>query len=571
MKSDIMANHSNEMIYGNDYADFLVEYFGIPSVLDKYKESSYRIINYFTSVVYLPVSEMSSQSLAKSEFTVPALYGLTSASSLESSGISRLRSVPNFNLRGNGVLIGFADTGIDYTNPIFQRADKTTRIATIWDQTIINEQSQEGIPYGTEYSNVLINEALKSDAPYEVVPTKDEIGHGTMVAGIAAGSEVPADNFYGVAPDCELVVVKMKQAKMYLKEYYNLPPDVPSYQENDLLFALQYLLNYSYKVNKPIVLCIACDTSRYARDGKDLLSSWLSLEASYPSVAALIAAGNEGNSRRHFFGIIPELPGYETVELNVGSSEQGFTMEIWGSSPNIFTIDIQSPSGEYIPKIIARLNETQEVSFIFERTLISIHYQIVEPQTGDQLISLRFSKPAKGIWKFNVYGRGIYPMNFNIWLPMKNFAPPDTYFIRSNPNTTLLSLSCANIPITVTAYNTEDNSLYTEAGLGYTRLEIVKPDIAAPGVNIIAPDKNQGFLSVTGTSAAVAHASGVAALLFEWGIVKGFYKSMSSQDIKVFMTRGARREQDKIYPNANWGYGILDIYRVFESIRNGES
>jgi len=564
-----MTPQEIEMIYSNNYADFLVEYYGIPSVLDKYRNTAIRIVNYFTAIVYLPKSYMSPELLIKSGYSIPAVYGVTNESTLEASGIIRLRNIPNFDLRGKGVLIGFADSGIDYTNPIFQNADKSTRIAAIWDQTIISDQPQKDIPYGTEYSREQINAALKSEDPYQIVPSKDEIGHGTMVAGIAAGKEVPEQNFYGVAPDAELVAVKLKPAKPYLKEYYQIPDNEICYQENDLLFALQYLLNYSYKVNKPIVLCISCDTSRYARDGYDMLSTWLSLQASYAAVAVLVPAGNEGNGRRHYYGVVNEQPGYDTVELNVGPTGAGFTMEIWGSPPNIFTLDIISPSGEYIPKIIVKLNEIQEIRFVFEPTIIYIHYQIIEAQTGDQLISLRFINPAKGIWKFNIYSKGIFPTNFHIWLPMKNFAPPETYFIRSNPDTTLLSLSCANIPITVTAYNTSDNSLYTEASIGYTRIERVKPDIAAPGVNIVSPNLSQGFSLVSGSSAAVAHAAGIAAMLFEWGTIEGHYINMTTQDIKVFMIRGARIDSNKSYPNKNWGYGILDVYSIFESLKKG--
>ncbi len=558
----------NEKIYGNNYADFFVEYYGIPSLLDQYKDAV-RVVNFFTAVVYLPVSEMSSDSLAKANYSIPALYGLTNDISLEASGIIKLRNMPTFNLRGKGVLIGFADTGIDYTNPVFQNTDKTTRIAALWDQTIESDPKSVNVPYGTEYSSEMINRALMSGDSYQIVPSKDEIGHGTMVAGIAAGNEIPEKGFYGVAPDSELIMVKLKPAKAYLKEYYRIPENQICFQENDLLFALQYLLNYASYVNKPIVLCITCDTSRYSRDGKDLLSSWLSLQASYPGIAALVPAGNEGRARRHFHGVINETPGYDTVELNIPQNETGLTMGLWGSSPNIFTLDIISPSGEYIPKIIVKLNETQEVRFIFESTIIYIHYQIVEPDTGDQMIFLRFINPAKGIWKFNVYGKGLFPMDFNIWLPMNDFVLPDTYFIRSDPDTTLLSLSCSTIPITVTAYNAADNTLFTQAGLGYTRNNMVKPDIAAPGVNILSPSINQEFIRVTGTSAAVAHAAGVAAMLMEWGEVEGKYRNMSTQDIKVFMTRGARRETDDVYPNKNWGYGILDIFNVFESLKKG--
>jgi hypothetical protein len=130
----------------------------------------------------------------------------------------------------------------------------------------------------------------------------------------------------------------------------------------------------------------------------------------------------------------------------------------------------------------------------------------------------------------------------------------------------LLSLACSIIPITVTAYNTEDDNLYINAGRGYTRIETIKPEIAAPGVKVIGPSLEQGFVEVTGTSVAAAHTTGVAAMLLEWGIIHGFYPNMSTTDMKIFIIRGARRNRDIEYPNREWGYGILDVYNIFGRI-----
>jgi hypothetical protein len=150
---------------------------------------------------------------------------------------------------------------------------------------------------------------------------------------------------------------------------------------------------------------------------------------------------------------------------------------------------------------------------------------------------------------------------------MEGFISDNTFFVKSNPYTTILALGNARVPITVTAYNTEDDSLYIEASRGYTRIGIIKPDIAAPGVNILSPGPNQNFVEVTGTSAAAAHTAGVAAMLLEWGIVKGNQPSMNTLDMKIFMIRGARRNIDLKYPNRDWGYGILDVYNIFDSLR----
>jgi len=561
-----MTPEDRQKIVSNDYADFIINYSGDLSVLNKYNAT--HIINFFFALTHEPVDVMTEDIISKMGYTaVPALFGVINEASLEASGIIRIRNIPNFSFRGKGVLIGIVDTGIDYTNPIFQYADKTTKISSIWDQTISSDQLPEGIDYGTVYTKEQIDEALKNSNPFSIVPSKDEVGHGTMLAGIAAGNEVPESGFYGVAPDAELVIVKLKPAKPYLKKFFRVPDTALCYQANDIMFGYQYLFNVAARLNKPMVICNAIDTSQYAHDGRDLISSWLSIQANFMGIAILIATGNEGNARRHYSGTLDSTVRYDTVELNIGPNESGFSMELWGTSPNIFSVSILTPSGEYVPRIDIRLNETREITFIFEPTIIYLDYIMVEAQSGDQLILMRFSNPSQGVWKFMVYGKGIPPIKFNIWLPMNNFISNNTFFIKSNPYTTLLSLACATSPITVTAYNTEDDSLFLDSGRGYTRINYIKPDIAAPGVNILSPSLNQGFVEVTGTSSAVAHTAGVAAMLMEWGIVNGNYPKMNTQNMKVFMIRGARRVVDIKYPNQDWGYGILDIFNVFDSIR----
>ncbi len=563
-----MTNQDIDRIYSEDYADLLITYSGDENILNLYRDSTVHIINFFNAVVHIPVSQITTNTIVQLGYSVmPSLFGLISEASLEASGIIRLRNIPNLNLRGQGVLIGIIDSGIDYRNPIFRYADGTTKIAAIWDQTIISDNYPADTYYGTEYSREQINEALQSEDPLSIVPVTDEIGHGTMIAGIAAGNEVPDSGFSGVAPDAELVVVKLKQAKRYLREFFLVPEDVPCYQENDILFAIDYILQVSVNLNRPMAVCIALGTSQGAHDGRGTLSSYLSLQAERIGYSFLVAAGNEGNARRHFLGVIDPNVGKDTIELSVAENESGFTMEIWGNSPGVFSIDIQSPSGEYVPQIIPRLDENRDITFIFDRTEIIIDYQIVESQSGDQLILIRLKNPSPGIWRIGVYGRGILATGFNAWLPMGNFISDDTYFIRSNPYTTILSLGNARVPITVTAYNIEDDSLYLNASRGYTRIGVVKPEIAAPGVNILAPTPEQGFARVTGTSASAAHATGVAAMMLEWAVVRRNQPNFNTVDMKIFMIRGARRELDIQYPNRDWGYGILDIYNIFDTLR----
>ncbi len=566
-----MTEEERQRIISNDYADLLVTYSGDMNVLNRFQNASVHIINFFYAVVHVPVSQITDTTISTLGYAVmPSLFGLISEASLEASGIIRLRNIPNFNLRGQGVLVAVIDSGIDYTNPIFRNADNTTKIVSIWDQTVFSDQFPEGTYYGTEYTREQINQALASENPRSIVPTTDEVGHGTMVAGIAAGNEVQESGFSGVVPDAELVVVKLKPAKQYLREFFRIPLDVPAYQENDIIFAVDYVNRVANHLNRPIVVCIAFGTSQGAHDGRGTLSSYLSLQAQHIQFGVVVAAGNEGNARRHFFGTIDPAVGFDTMELFVGENEPGFSMEIWGSSPGSFSIDIQTPSGETVPRIAARLDETRDITFIFEPTRIVLDYQLIESQSGDQLILLRFSNPATGIWRFNIYGGGPLATQFHSWLPMEGFISNNTYYIRSDPYTTVLSPGNATIPITTTAYNIADDSLYLNASRGYTRTGDIKPEIAAPGVNILAPTKEQGFTEVTGTSPSAAHTAGVVAMLLEWAAVRGNRPNVNTLDLKVFMIRGARRELNIQYPNRDWGYGILDVYNIYDSLRTSE-
>jgi len=578
-----MTQEDRYKILSDEYSDLIIRYDGNESLLDNFKNDTVQIMNTSFAIVYVPNVQITGRSISQFGYSaIPSCYGLVSEKSLAASGVNEIRNLPSFLLRGQGVLVGIVDTGIDYTNPVFLHEDGTSKIISIWDQTIDSEDRfpggsiyGEGDAYGeptyfgTEYTMEQINQALASDNPLNIVPSRDELGHGTMLAGIASGSEVKANTFSGVAPNSELVVVKLKQAKTSLRNFFSIPLTVPCYQENDIMWGTQYLLRVAQQQNRPIAICIGLGSSQKNHDGRGALSSLLSDLSDFPGVCITVAGGNEGNERRHFYSLIDVELGYKTVELNIGEEDKEFSMELWGATPGSYSVSITSPSGELIPKIENSLLVTKEVSFIFEPTIILIDYQTVESESGMQLILLRFRNTSPGLWLINVYGSSDLAQSFHIWLPSDDFISTGTYFLEQNQFTTITSPGNSLIPITVTAYNDTNQVLYQRAGRGYTSTNIVKPELAAPGVNILSPTLEHGFNYVTGTSAAAAHTTGVTALMLEWGIVKGNFTGITTIGVKKFLIRGADRTTTLRYPNRDWGYGTLNIYNAFDILKTG--
>jgi len=172
------------------------------------------------------------------------------------------------------------------------------------------------------------------------------------------------------------------------------------------MFGVRYLYNTARKLKRPMVICLGLGTNQGSHDGRTFLGLLLSDIGERNGLVVIVAAGNEGNTGHHYYGVVNKEKGYDTVDLNISDGEKGFNMEIWGQVPGTYSIDLISPTGEYIPRIPARLNESREIRFLFENTVVLVDYLIVEVQSGDQLILVRFRNPAPGIWRFRVYGGG---------------------------------------------------------------------------------------------------------------------------------------------------------------------
>lgn len=556
----------NAMILSESAADFIIEYGGdAVSVAERYDAQCFQIIDSRYLVIHTPVARMSELSMFAYN-AVPKLYGLMDTTSMDVSGITRLHRQPYLSLRGSGILIGIIDTGIDYTHSVFRQADGTTRIVRLWDQTIEGGPAPVNMAYGTEYTDAAINEALASDNPYAVVPSKDTEGHGTVMAGIAAGGMDAANDFTGAAPEASIAVVKLKPAKKYLRDYYLVRDGTPAFQENDIMMGLKYLLETARTLGQPLIVLIGVGTSSGDHNGLSYLNNYMNDIGNLRGCCMVSACGNEGNEGGHYFGHIAQGEVYEDVEIRVDSGENGFVAELWGRTPDIYSVGLMTPSGEKISRIAPRYGQVQTIDFVLEPTQVYIRYKLVESSSGDLLISMRFQNPTPGVWTIRVFGENLVYRTYNMWLPISSFVSEGTYFLKPEPDTTVTSPGDTDTCVNVAAYDHNNNSIYYASGRGFTPSGRIVPDIAAPGVNVYSPVAGGRFGLRSGTSVAAAHAAGAAALLMEWGIYRKNNLNMDTTEIKKYLIRGAKRQEDIVYPNTRWGFGTLDLYNVFQSL-----
>lgn len=499
--------------------------------------------------------------------SIPKCFTLIDTEALSQAGILQIQNYPTLGLHGSGVLIGFIDTGIDYKNPVFQNIDGSTRIAGIWDQTIQDGVPPEGLLYGTEYTRERIDEALRSSGPEAIVPSLDANGHGTFLASVAAGGADVEHRFLGAAPEAMLGVVKLKPAKQYLRDFYLLNPEADCYQENDIMLGMKYLNQLAEKNHMPLVICVALGSNMGGHNATLPITQLLEIYSNMANRAVVIGGGNEANQRHHFYGQLQQIGDTKEVEIRVDRGMKGFCMELWTDIPNLMAVSIVSPSGERIPRVPIRRDMTEVYRFVFEGTTVSLNYKLLVEKSNSELVFLRFENPAAGIWRIFVEPSQVADGVFHIWLPMTEFLEREVYFLQSNPDYTITEPGSTVAGMTVGYYNGADNSIAIRSGRGYTRSERLKPDFVAPGVHVTGAAMRNRFVERTGSSISAGITAGAAALLFEWLVYQLGQQTIDSIQIRNLLILGTERKPNEVYPNREWGYGTLNLYRTFDELR----
>ncbi len=542
-----------EAVSREDVLSYIVDgYRGEDYIRDYYNPDCYMSYDPMQAVIYQQVPEVTDEAIEKYGYmSVPSIYGLMDDEVLEESGVYKVRRLPGYDLYGQGTLIGYVDTGIDYTHPAFIQADGTTRILSIWDQTQGLGQGPEAYPYGKVYTRNDIDAALATENPLASLPSRDDIGHGTFLAGVAAGDTDSQEHVSGVAPLADLVVVKCREVKEVYRKYYGIPTDVPAYQEDDIMAGVSYLLQVAQREARPIAICIGMGTSMCDHRGGSPLSVFVNRYATVSDVVIVSSAGNEGNARHHHHILSDE----DTINIDVEGSLEGFMGQLWWRTPGSLTFDIVSPSGDALTGVRAVPGTSMEHVFVPERTTVKIICDVTREQSREHVVVFRFISPRSGIWKIKTYFTGDDP-DFHMWLPIHAFLPSDVYFLQPSPETTICGPADASHIITATAYDAREYSLYMQASRGYSASLVIKPDVAAPGVDVLGPYPKGRYGKMSGTSVAASVTAGICSLLMQE------YREyhLNTLAVRELLLRGAI-SRGGTTPNPEWGYGIVDMYQ----------
>ncbi len=393
--------------YSGDSPNFLVEYRGdFKSQIDKLSYACGDVLTNTIGVISLPYEYLDQVLIDVPSIKFIDFRSMSVLQDISPSSIDQILTIkknPYLNLTGKGVLVGIVDTGIDYLNNEFIREDGTSRIAAIWDQTIENIKA-ESVYLGNIYSNEEINKAINAyknkEDPYAIVPSKDDIGHGTEMAGII-GARGYNGEFQGVANDCEFVIVKLLESLNFQKILQsNNVKYTPVYNSSEIVAGIEYLKNFSVRMNKPMVIYLGIGTTEGSHDGNNLISKYLTSIASIRGIALVAGVGNEGAAEGHASGIIKNVGETDSVELNIPREMKNFSLHIWVKRPNKMSLNVISPTGEESSFIQAKRNKREEINFVFSKTNLKLNYYMPEHFSGHEVIEVIFKDINPGIWKF---------------------------------------------------------------------------------------------------------------------------------------------------------------------------
>ena len=554
--------NSSNLDVGYDFSDkewtLIVQYTGSLEQVRELASSVVELINgYAIITIKESLIEQLSQIIEVNYVEKPKRLFFQVANGRRVSCIQEVQST-RLSLHGQGVLIAVIDSGIDYANPDFQNADGTTRIRTMWDQSLLprgGERPPEGYVIGVEYTREQINDALNQQNVINrqsIVATQDLSGHGTAVAGIAAGNgRASGGTLAGVAPESELIVVKMRSAS---------EDGFP--RTTELMQGVDYAVRKAIEYQMPVAINISFGNTYGSHDGTSLLERFLDEISNVWKTVICVGAGNEGTTAGHTEGKMTENR-EEEIQLGVQIREQTLNVQIWKSYVDEIEISLVNPSGVSVGPVSSILG-TQR--FAVGNTEILLYYGEPNPYSVRQEIYLEFLPKQTyidaGVWRIVLTPKKIVSGEYQMWLPSQSTLNIGTAFLFPNSSDTITIPSTAERVITVGAYDALTLTYADFSGRGalerWEGTAAFKPDLVAPGVKVTTVRAGGGYEEVSGTSFATPFVTGSAALLMEWGIVKGNDPYLYGEKVKAYLRKGAKELPGVWeYPNNQVGYGRL--------------
>ncbi len=468
---------------------------------------------------------------------IPKRVYIDAVSGLDSACIRRLQDENTFGLTGKGVIVGIIDTGVDYSHPEFRRENGETRILYFWDQGA-QGSPPEGFVSGAEYSSGMLDAALLSGDPFSVTGIPDRDGHGTAVAGIAAGNT-------GSAPGADIIAVKVR------------PGGDDFSRSAELMRGIKYITDKARLLQMPAAINISYGMNEGSHRGDSLFEEYLTAAAGVWKLSLVVPTGNEGGAGHHYSGMMT-ASSRSDISFFTAAGLTGFYLSLWKDFADDLRVGLILPGGERTPV----LDSGAEVSrFGYGDIYVTViygqptRYSISQEVFFD--IRAREGFIPAGLWKLVVVSGNIANGRFDVWLPTVAEVTTGTYFADPDNYATLTIPSTSGKVIRAAGYNDRIGSAAEFSGVGWNAEGLAKPDVTAPCVGITAPRAGGGYGSFTGTSFAAPFATGAAALLMEQGIVRGRSPFLYGEKLKAYLHRSAVRIQGAGYPSPVYGYGRL--------------
>jgi subtilisin family serine protease len=492
-----------------------------------------------------------------------------------------VRRSPELTVTGTGVIVAAVDWGADLDAAAFRHPpDSTaslggdsqagdTRFLSFWDQRdLAIGPRPEPYGYGAVHDRDEINRALQDPRPYDRLGYHPAIAdrgtgtHGMHVLDIAAGNGRGGGPL-GIAPQADLLFVHL--ADRDTGGLANLGDSVR------LLEAVDFIAHSAG--SRPWVINISVGRHGGPHDGTTLTElAFDALLAEAPGRFIVQSTGNYFRSRTHACGILAsgEAQSFSFISDPLDATPN--ELEIWYDGADEFVVRIDPPEHTGGPPVA--LGERADL-LIEGRVVGRVYHRAAEPNNGDNHIDV-FLYPigCAGTWTVTLEARHAVNGRFDAWLERDDACRRcQARFTRavSDRSSTTGTIANSHLPLVVGAYDGHDPArpAASFSSAGPTRDGRGKPDLAAPGVNVLAgrsaalgTNRSSGLLvRKSGTSMATPHVTGAIALCLQ---LAGHRLSAREIRTLVLASCDSLRSPD---PEHRLGRGYLNIPRLISDVR----